>query len=157
MRWRRAAVRSPSPGTRRGGLSVEEVAEDLEHHSGLVGLAPASAGDLRLVVEAADRGEAQAELAHGVYLHRLKASIAAMVAAMGGFEGLVFTGGVGEGSARVRRDTCDALAFLGLGSPEEGPATGDRLLTVPGRFPAVVVVEAREDLEITRHVRTLLS
>jgi acetate kinase len=138
-------------------LTIDEVEEDLEHRSGLLGLSAGSGGDLRRVLESADRGEPEARLAYAVYLHRLRAGVAAMVAAMGGLEGLVFTGGVGEHSAKVRADTCAGLGFLGLPPPEDGGAGGDRLLSPAGRVPAVLVVEAREDLEIARQVRSVLG
>lgn len=143
---------------RHGGLSVAEVEDDLEHRSGLAGLSPGSEGDLRRVVRAAERGEPEARLAYAVYLHRLRAATAAMAAALGGLDGLVFTGGVGEGSARVRADACEGLGFLGLPRLDaERPQGGDRLLTEVGQTPAVLVVESREDLEIARDVRATLA
>ena len=80
-----------------------------------------------------------------------------MAAALGGLDGLVFTGGVGENSARVRADTCAGLGFLGLHLADKGGSGGDCLLTAHGQAPAVMVVEAREDLEIARHVRSVLG
>ena len=83
--------------------------------------------------------------------------VAAMCAAMGGMDGLVFTGGAGEGEPRLRADTCAGLGFLGLNAltyrnEEQG---GDRVIS--GSAPAVLVVAAREDIEIARHVRQLLT
>ena len=75
---------------RHGGLTVGEVEDALERRSGLLGLSGGSA-DMRAVVSAADDGDGRARLALDVYVHRLRAQIAAMVAAMGGLEGLVFT------------------------------------------------------------------
>ena len=142
---------------RLGALTLDEVEEDLEHRSGLAGLSPGSGGDLRRVLESADRGEPEAGLAYAVYLHRLRAGVAAMAAALDGLDGLVFTGGVGENSARVRADTCAGLGFLGLHLADKGGSGGDCLLTAHGQAPAVMVVEAREDLEIARHVRSVLG
>ena len=79
-----------------------------------------------------------ARLALDVYVHRLRGSIAAMAAALGGLDALVFTGGVGEHSALVRGAGRAGLGFL-------------------GEDVAVLVVEAREDLEIARQVRALLG
>jgi acetate kinase len=82
-----------------------------------------------------------------------------MTAAMEGLDGLVFTGGAGEASSRLRRDTCSRLGFLGVrldDSRNEG-VRGDGPVSPDGTVPAVLVVEAREDLEIARHVRALLD
>src|SRR5680860_658798 len=68
----------------QGGLSAAEVSAALEHRSGLLGLAGTS--DMRAVVAAADAGEANGRLALDVYLHRLRAGIAAMTAALGGLD-----------------------------------------------------------------------
>jgi acetate kinase len=142
---------------RNGGLTATQVEDALEHDAGLLGLSGRS-GDLREVLCAADNGEERSALAYRVLLHRLRAAVAAMAAALGGIDGLVFTGGAGEGSARLRRDTCTALGFLGIDPPgrsnEEG--TGDRVLSPPDASVATVVVGAREDLEIARQVRILL-
>ena len=143
---------------RHAGLTPEEVDEALEGRSGLLGLSGVS-GDLRLVLAAADGGDQPAALAYAVYVHRLRAGVAAMAAAMGGVDGVVFTGGAGEGSARLRGDTCAGLGFLGV-TVDEGAnqrAVGDRLISPASSPVAVLVVEAREDLEIARQVRATLD
>jgi acetate kinase len=118
------------------GIPAEELNDALEHRSGLAGLA--GTADLREVEQAAAAGDARAALALDVYVHRLRGSIAAMVAALGGVDALVFTGGVGEHSTLVRERAVAGLGFL-----------GDDV--------AVLVVEAREDLEIARQVHALLG
>ena len=77
-----------------------ELAATLEHRSGLLGLA--GTADMRAILAAEAAGDETATLALGVYLHRLRASIAAMVAALGGLDVLVFTGGVGENAPAIR-------------------------------------------------------
>jgi len=143
---------------RRGGLSADEMEDALESESGLLGLSGVSA-DLRLVVGAADDGDAQAALAYAVYLHRLRAGVAAMTAAMGGVDGVVFTGGAGENSARLRADACRGLSFLGVAVDHDAnhAASGDRVVSPGGSATTVVVVAAREDLEIARQVREVLG
>lgn len=142
----------------RKGLSAPEVGQLLERSSGLLGLSGTS-GDLREVIGAADDGDHEARLAYEVYTYRIRTGVAAMVAAMGRMDGLVFTGGAGEGSARLRADACAGLGFLGVqivGSTNER-VNGDRVISPPGARSAVLVVEAREDLEIARQVRELLD
>lgn len=143
---------------REGGLTAGAVEDALENGAGLLGLSGLSA-DLRLVLSAADDGDERARLAYAVYLHRLRAGLAAMAASMGGLDGVVFTGGAGENSSRLRRDACLGLAFLGLAIDDDANerSSGDRVVSPAGASGAVVVVAAREDLEIAALVRSLLG
>jgi acetate kinase len=128
------------------GMAERELAHALEHESGLLALA--GTADMRAVAQ-------QGGLALDVYLHRLRAGIAAMTAALGGLDALVFTGGVGEHSPEVRAGAADGLGFLGVAVDPEPNARGDEDIgTGPVR---VMVVEAREDLEISRGVRRVLG
>jgi acetate kinase len=140
-----------------GRLAVDEVASALEHDSGLAGLAGTS--DMREVLARRASGDTRAGLAIDVYQHRLRAGIAAMAAALGGLDALVFTGGVGERSAAVRHDACEGLGFLGveLDPTANDRATADADVTASGAQVRVVVVTAREDLEIARQVRAVLD
>jgi acetate kinase len=139
-------------------LSIDEVETVLDQESGLRGLWGPS-GDLRRVIDAMDAGDVDARLAYEVFVYRIQTGVAAMVAAMKGFEGLVFTGGAGEASSRLRVDVCEALRFFGIEIVRQRneDSTVDRVLSADGASPAVVVVSAREDLEIARHVRALLA
>lgn len=143
---------------RHAGLDPAEVEDALERRSGLLGLSERT-GDLRDVLAAVDDGDAAASLAYGVYVHRLRTSVGAMAAAMAGVDALVFTGGAGEHSSRLRADVCGGLAFLGL-SVDPGrneQASGDAVISNGTALPSVAVVEAREDLEIERLVRAVLG
>jgi acetate kinase len=113
---------------------------------------------MREVLAAARAGDSDATLALDACIHRLRASIASMAAAMGGLDALVFTGGVGENSSEVRRIAADGLAFLGVRiEPATNEATGDRDISQTEAPVRTVVVAAREDLEIAREVRLVLS
>jgi acetate kinase len=138
-------------------MSERELAEALEHESGLLGLA--GTADMREVLAAAQRGEPAATLARDVYCHRLRAGIAAMAAALGGLDTLVFTGGVGERAAEVRSRAAAGLGFLGvaLDDAANAAATGDAEVGAPGAPARTLVVESREDLEIARGVRAALG
>jgi acetate kinase len=138
----------------RTGLSASELADALEHDSGLKGLA--GTADMREVLTRAGAGAADAQLALGVYLHRLRAGIAAMAAALGGIDVLAFTGGVGERAPAVRAGAVAGLSFLGLAIDESLNlgAIGDTEITGPGAPGArALVISAREDLEIAREAR----
>jgi acetate kinase len=112
---------------------------------------------MREVLAAADVGDHRARLALDVYLHRLRREIAAMAAAMNGLDALVFTGGVGEHSPRVRAAAVAGLDFLGVSVEEtQDEVTSDADISGPGQV-RVLVVTAREDLEIARQARETLS
>jgi acetate kinase len=129
-----------------------ELAATLEHRSGLRGLA--GTADMRAILAAEAGGDQDAALAVGVYLHRLRGLIAAMAAALGGLDALVFTGGVGENAPAIRARAVAGLAFLGVAvdaaANEQG--AGDRAVAAPG----VLVVAAREDLVRDLEVRAVL-
>jgi acetate kinase len=100
-----------------------------------------------------------AELAREVYLHRLRASVASMVAAMDGLDAIVFTGGVGENSAEIRQRAMDGLGFLGIAADpaSNDSGTGDREIGAPAAAVRALVISAREDIEIARQVRATLA
>jgi acetate kinase len=137
-------------------LSTREpdLADVLEHRSGLAGLA--GSGDMRVLLGRTDH---DAVLAIEVYLHRLRKGIAAMAASLGGIDALVFTGGVGENSAEIRQRTIDGLEFLGLGIDEVANAhpMGDNDVSREGVSARTLVIAAREDLEMARQVHLLLG
>jgi acetate kinase len=139
------------------GIPAAELEHELEHGSGLLGLAGTS--DMRQVVARAAAGEPDATLALDVYLHRLRALIAGMAAALDGLDALVFTGGVGEGSPAVRSGAANGLGFLGvrIDAGRNGSAGGDGDISRDGAAVATLVVRAREDLEIARGVREALA
>lgn len=143
----------------RAGLPAAEVSHALERESGLAGLSGQAGGDLRTIRAAADAGDPDARLAIGVYLHRLRQQIAGMCAAMDGMNLLVFTGGVGEHDHRLRAEVAAGLGFVGVGlDPERNRrARGDADLSEPGSPVRTLLVTAREDLQIARQTRTVLS
>jgi acetate kinase len=138
-------------------LSPHEVATALEQRSGLTALA--GTGDMRDVEAAADRGDPAAVLALDVYTHRLVGGIGAMSAATGGVDVLVFTGGVGEHSATVRRRAVERLGFLGVAIDTHRNDTvhDDGVITATAATVQTVVITAREDLQIAREARRLLG
>lgn len=139
------------------GVPPADLSRTLETESGLVGLA--GTADMREVVSRAAAGDAAAGLALDVYVHRLRSLIAAMAAATGGLDVLVFTGGVGEHAAEVRARAAAGLGFLGVRldrDANEG-AGGDTEIGGAGGSVRVYVIAAREDLEIARQTRAVLG
>jgi acetate kinase len=141
----------------RTELSEQQMAHALERESGMLALG--GSADMRVIIQNADRDDPRARLALDVYLHRLRAGIAAMAAAMNGVDVVVWTGGVGENAPAVRAATAEGLSFLGLRIDHERNrhATGDRDITARGATVSAVVIAAREDLEIVRQVRHVLG
>jgi acetate kinase len=112
---------------RRGLLTEEELADALEHQSGLAGLSGGGSGDVR---------EASS-LALDVFVHRVAAAVGAMAAACGGVDVLAFTGGIGEHAEAVRDRIVERVRFLG----------DFRVEVVASREELVIAAEARRLLE----------
>jgi acetate kinase len=144
---------------RHGGWSAEQIERALDQEAGLLALSGRS-GEMREVLAGAEAGDERCRLALGVYVHRLGGAIAAMAAAMGGLDALAFTGGVGENSPEVREAAAGATEFLGVAldraANRAGPAD-DCVLSPDGASAAVLLVHAREDLEIAAQVRAVLG
>ncbi|MBV9379535.1 MAG: acetate/propionate family kinase [Streptosporangiaceae bacterium] len=138
-------------------MPAAELAATLEYRSGLYGLA--GTPDMREILSRAAAGDARAELAREVYLHRLRAGIASMAAAMEGMDALVFTGGVGENSAEIRGRAMDGLGFLGVraDAARNAGGTGDREIGAGGAAVRSLVIAAREDKQIAAEVRAVLG
>ncbi len=141
-----------------GGLSVADLAEGLELHGGLAGLAGTS-GDIRDVIDASQAGNEAAGLALDVYVHRLVSLIGQMVTSAGGLDVLVFTGGIGEHRPEIRQVVTQRLEFLGVHIDPKLNTTSmsDAVICAPKSSVDVVVVTAREDLQIVRAVHDVTT
>ncbi|MGA0162292.1 MAG: acetate kinase, partial [Vulcanococcus sp.] len=96
----------------KDGIAAAELEEQLNHHSGLAGLSGLS-GDWQELRGAAERGHSGAQLALAVFLHRLKAGIAAMAASLGGVDQIALSGGIGANDTALARQLQTELAWLG--------------------------------------------
>jgi len=141
---------------RQRGVSVEQLDDALNHESGLQGLGGATGVALE---RAAAAGDAAAELALDVYAHRVAGAVGAMAVAAGRLDALVFTAGIGEGSAGVRARICARLGLLGveLDQAANESARPDCDVTTSDAPVRVLVVAAREELVIARAVRALVA
>jgi acetate kinase len=135
-------------------------ADDLDHilnlESGLLGVSGVSS-DMRAIQQAIVTGNARAQLAFDIYLHRLKREAGAMIAVLGGLDALVFTGGVGVNFPIIREALCRQLGFLGLLVDQKQSASGglDVNITEPNSSVAVLVIQAQEEWEIARECWSL--
>ena len=136
---------------RHRGYRAEELDRVLNKESGLRGVSGVS-GDMRTVLAAMDRGDARAQLAFDVYVHRLRAEIGAMLASLGGPDALVFTAGVGENSPQVRAQAVAAFEFLGvkLDPAKNAQSPPDADIAAPDSTVRVLVVHTQEEWEIAR-------
>jgi len=141
-----------------GRLDLHDVALGLEQAAGLAGLSGQPGGDILDVQQAAAAGDPAAVLAIEVYLHRLRREIAAMAAAMNGLDALAFTGGIGEHNPQVRAAAAAGLGFLGTNVADElNRATADAVISGPDAAVPVLVITAREDIEIARQARAIVN
>ncbi len=141
-----------------GQLGLDEVAAGLEQSAGLAGLSGQRAGDIRDIQRAAADGDQDAALAIEVYLHRLRREIAAMAAAMDGLDAIAFTGGIGEHNPAIRAAAVAGLGFLGISvDPGRNQATADAVISSPDAPVPSLVITAREDVEIARQARGVLT
>jgi acetate kinase len=143
---------------REAGLEPAAIEDQLERHSGLLGLG--GSADMRELIDLAARGSADAQLALDVYVHRLRGAIAAMAASLGGLDALVFTAGVGEHAGELRRRVTTGLAFLGVvvDPARNSAAVGEADAEISESDARVrsFVILAREDLEIAAQARRVL-
>jgi acetate kinase len=139
----------------RHELTLDELDHLLEHESGLRGLSGMS-GDVR---ELEQSDEPASSLALRVFTYRVAAAVAAMAAALGGLDALVFTAGIGENSAAVRAGICRRLGFLGveLDPARNEQAEPDADIARAGTAVRIVVLRAREDVVAARLARALLA
>lgn len=155
-------------GTRSGDLDpalviklARELGPDaaenlLNKESGLAGLSGKS-NDMRDIIAAADAGDLWSRRALGVYCLRVRKAIGALAASMGGLDGVVFTAGVGENSARVRAEVLRPLGFLGIELDETANDAGSSILTRSDSPVVALVVPTDEELAIARETAALLG
>ncbi|MCQ4085760.1 acetate/propionate family kinase [Saccharibacillus sp. JS10] len=133
-------------------LSVSEVNSMLNKHSGLLAISGVSS-DMRDITDGWEKGDANATLAFEMYEYRLRKYIGSYAAAMNGVDVLIFTAGVGENSAIVRKVVCENLSYLGIEIDEElnKIRSGDaRRISTPNSKVEVLVVPTNEELVIAR-------
>jgi acetate kinase len=135
------------------GLSSKEVEDILYKKSGLLGISGVS-NDMRNLLVSSDP---KARLAVDYFIYRAAKEIGALAAVLGGIDGLVFTAGIGENSAEIRRWICEASVWLGLELDAEANARKGPRLSRPGSRVSAWVIPTNEELMIARHTGRLLG
>lgn len=133
-----------------------ELEEALDHRSGLLGLSGRSA-DVRDLLAAEGNGDEPAALALEVFVRRAAAGIAAAASCLPVVDALVFTGGIGERSGAIRARISARLATLGVAAIPVSEVDEDCVLASGADAPAILRIEAREDLVIAEAARELLE
>ena len=143
---------------RQAGLSVDELDDLLNKRSGLLGLT--GSGDMRDVQIAAANGSSPALAALAVWRHRMRHYLGAYIALLGGVDAVVFTAGVGENSALLRRRSLAGLEFLGIAIDDDAnelESRAERRISPVGSAVEVLVIPTNEELEIARQTLELVS
>lgn len=143
---------------RQAGLGFDELDSLLNRGSGLLGLT--GTGDMRDVQAAAATGDATAEAALAVWRHRIRHYVGAYVAQLGGLDALVFTAGVGENNALLRRRALAGLEFLGIeidNDRNELSSREARVISPEGARVTVLVIPTNEELEIARQAMSVVA
>jgi acetate kinase len=130
---------------REDRLTVDEIADQLDHASGLVGVS-GKTSDVRELLALEAAGDAAATLALAMFVRRAAECIAAAATSLQRLDAIVFTGGIGENAAGIRSRIVARLGSIGVAAIGEEPLNADAMLTQPATQPAVLRIEAREDL-----------
>jgi acetate kinase len=135
---------------RAEGMTPERFHRMVNQESGLLGVSETSA-DLRdLLARAAD--DVRAAEAIDLFCYRVKTGIGALCAALGGLDSLVFSGGIGENSAEIRRRTCEGLEFLGIALDDGRNSSGALLVSTDASPTRVRVIRTDEESMIATYV-----
>ena len=134
-------------------LTPKQVEKMLYSQSGLLGLSGVS-NDMRVLLE---RNDAESQLAVEYFVYQAAKQLGAMTAALGGIDGLVFTAGIGEHSAEIRRRIVHASAWLGIRLDEGANAQHGPRISTGDSAVSAWVIPTNEELMIARHTARLLG
>lgn len=140
----------------RSGTDVDALDRLLNHGSGLKGMSGVS-NDMRDVRAAAAVGDDDARAALEVFAYRLRKTIGAYAAAMGGLDGVLFTGGIGENDVATRSEALDGLGFLGVRLDHERNAAGAGIISTDDSAVTVMVIRTDEEALIADDARAVLA
>ncbi len=128
-------------------------------HSGMLGVTGISS-DMREIEEAAEKGNDNAILGLKMYSYRIKKYIGAYIAAMGGVDIIVFTGGIGENGDVVRKEVCEDLKFLGIemnDSKNNGLRGEEKDISSSSSKVRIMVVPTNEEFVIAKDTKIIVE
>lgn len=131
------------------GLTLAEANTLLNKHSGLQGISGISS-DMREIIQEMNNGDKKAKYAFDVFCYRVKKYIGAYTAVLGGVDAIVFTGGIGENSAEVRRACLENMSYFGITLDETANVSEEKekLITSRDSRTKVFVIPTNEELVI---------
>jgi acetate kinase len=138
---------------RNDQLRPDELGELIHHRAGLTALA--GSGDMRDLLER-EADDPRAAEAVALFCYQAKKFIGALTATLGGIDGLIFTGGVGEHAAPIRERICAGLAYLGVALDPERNHGHEAVISTDPAPVAVRIVHSDEDRMLAHHALTLL-
>jgi acetate kinase len=138
------------------GLTLNEAATLLNKHSGLIGISGESS-DMREIIAAVKDNKQRAKWAFEVFTYRIKKYVGSYAAAMGGLDGLVFTGGIGENASLVREEVCKDLGFLGIELDENKNENSEEIISKDNSKVAVMRIPTNEELVIALDTAKIVS
>ncbi len=141
--------------TQADRLSPEKFNSLINHESGLLGMSETSP-DMRDLLQAEDHDIRAAE-ALAVFCYQARKWVGAFAAVLGGLDGLVFAGGVGENAAAIRSRICENLEFLGIRLDERNNAGHAAVISAADSRVVVRIIRTDEELTIAKSVRLLLE
>jgi acetate kinase len=141
---------------RNGWLSEDELADQLDHDSGLVGVSGRTS-DVRELLALETEGDVRAALALAIFVRRAAECVAAAATSLPKLDAIAFTGGIGENAASLRARIVGRLASVGLAPIPAEAVREDAVLSAPGVTPAVLRIEAREDVVVARAAARLVA
>ena len=138
------------------GLSLSEAGTLLNKHSGLIGISGESS-DMREILNAMEEGQKRAQYAFDIFCYRIKKYIGAYTAAMGGLDALVFTGGIGENSSKVRETVCSDLDCLGINLDTSRNNKHEEIISSDKSRVQVMKIPTNEELVIALDTAQIVS
>jgi acetate kinase len=134
-------------------MTPKGIEQLLYEHSGLLGVSGIS-GDMRALLASSAPAAAQAV---DLFVYRIGREIGSLVAAMGGLDGLVFTGGIGEHAHQIRARVCEQAAWLGVELRQSANESGGPRISTAHSKVSVWVIPTDENLMVAQHARKLLD
>ncbi len=141
------------------GLDTTGANNLINKKSGLLGVSGVSS-DMRDLEKASEEGNSKANLALEIFSYRVKKYVGSYIAALGGLDLLIFTGGIGENACKIREAVCKNMEFIGINfdSAKNHELRGkDEVLTTPDSKTIVMAITTNEEYVIAKDTYSIVS
>lgn len=136
------------------GYTQPQLNDLLNHQSGLKGISGLSS-DMQVLLD--NQNNPAAKLAVDMFCYQAKKHLGALIAALGGIDVLVFTGGIGEAAAPIRSAICTGMEFAGIIANEQQNQSNSHLISAAGSPVAVHIIKTDEEKQLAQHALNLLK